>query len=137
CKGYPPLHRVHERSNEGAPPIGAFDGSCMGRTARAFQVHLQPAADGPPAHGSLPLDVNEPTRRVPPMPHVATSPADLMTTIGGAAHLDGGRLVIDDEKAFRDGASRDLAWTAVFAEDDATKAAAQWLVWEASQELGA
>src|SRR6476659_7544374 len=71
------------------------------------------------------------------MPHVATSPADLMTTIGGAAHLDGGRLVIDDEKAFRDVASRDLAWTAVFAEDDATKAAAQWLVWEASQELGA
>jgi fructose/tagatose bisphosphate aldolase len=71
------------------------------------------------------------------MPHVATSPADLMTTIGGAAHLDGGRLVIDDEKAFRDVASRDLAWTAVFAEDDTTKAAAQWLVWEASQELGA
>src|SRR6185503_4500777 len=71
------------------------------------------------------------------MPHVATSPADLMTAIGSAAHLDGGRLVIDDEKAFRDVASRDLAWSAVFAADDATKAAAQWLVWEASQELGA
>ena len=71
------------------------------------------------------------------MPHVATSPADLMTAIGSAAHLDGGRLVIDDEKAFRDVASRDLAWTAVFAADDATKAAAQWLVWEASQELDA
>ena len=71
------------------------------------------------------------------MPHVATSPADLMTTIGGAAHIDGGRLVIDDEKAFRDVASRDLAWTAAFAEDDETKQAAQWLVWEASQELGA
>jgi fructose-bisphosphate aldolase, class II len=71
------------------------------------------------------------------MPHVATSPADLMTTIGGAAHLDGDRLVIDDEGAFRDAASRDLAWTAAFAEDDATKEAAQWLVWEASQSLGA
>jgi len=71
------------------------------------------------------------------MPHVATSPADLMRTIGAAAHLDGDRLVIDDEKGFRDVASRDLAWTAAFAEDDATKAAAQWLVWEASQELGA
>ena len=70
------------------------------------------------------------------MPHVATSPADLMATIEGAAHIDGGRLVIDDEKAFRDVASRDLAWTAAFA-DDATKQAAQWLVWEASQELGA
>jgi fructose-bisphosphate aldolase, class II len=71
------------------------------------------------------------------MPNVATSPADLMTAIGSAAHLDGGRLIIDDEKAFRDVASRDLAWSAVFAADDATKAAAQWLVWEASQELGA
>jgi len=71
------------------------------------------------------------------MPHVATSPSDLMTTIGAAAHVDGGRLVIDDEKAFRDVASRDLAWTAAFAEDDETKVAAQWLVWEASQELGA
>ena len=54
------------------------------------------------------------------MPHVATSPADLMTTIGAAAHLDGDRLVIDDEKAFRESAIRDLAWTAAFAEDDAT-----------------
>jgi fructose/tagatose bisphosphate aldolase len=71
------------------------------------------------------------------MPHVATSPADLMMTIGDAAHIDGDRLVIDDEKAFRDVATRDLAWTAAFAEDDETKAAAQWLVWEASQELGA
>ena len=71
------------------------------------------------------------------MPHVATSPADLMTTIGAAAHIDGDRLVVDDERAFRDVASRDLAWTAAFAEDDATKEAAQWLVWEASQALGA
>ena len=34
-------------------------------------------------------------------------------------------------------AIRDLAWTAAFSTDDATTAAAQWLVWEASQELGA
>jgi fructose/tagatose bisphosphate aldolase len=71
------------------------------------------------------------------MPHVATSPAELMSTIGAAAHLDGERLVIDDEKAFRDAAIRDLAWTAAFATDDATQLAAQWLVWEASQGLGA
>ena len=32
---------------------------------------------------------------------------------------------------------RDLAWTAAFSTDEATTAAAQWLVWEASQELGA
>ena len=71
------------------------------------------------------------------MPHVATSPAELMSTIGAAAHLDGERLVIDDESAFRDTAIRDLAWTAAFATDDATQLAAQWLVWEASQALGA
>ncbi len=35
------------------------------------------------------------------MPHVATSPTDLLETIRPAAHLDGDRLVIDDEAAFR------------------------------------
>ena len=71
------------------------------------------------------------------MPHVATSPADLLETIRPAAHLDGERLVIDDEPAFRQTAIRDLAWTAAFSTDEATTAAAQWLVWEASQALGA
>jgi fructose/tagatose bisphosphate aldolase len=71
------------------------------------------------------------------MPHVATSPADLIETIAPTAHLDGERLVIDDEPRFRDTAIRDLAWTAAFSTDDATTAAAQWLIWEASQELGA
>ena len=71
------------------------------------------------------------------MPHVATSPQDLIETIRPAAHLDGDRLVIDDERPFRDTAIRDLAWTAAFSTDDATTEAAQWLVWEASQELGA
>ena len=71
------------------------------------------------------------------MPHVATSPADLLQTIRPAAHLDGERLVVDDETAFRASAIRDLAWTAAFSTDEATTAAAQWLIWEASQELGA
>ena len=71
------------------------------------------------------------------MPHVATSPADLLTALTGRAHLDGERLVIDDEAGFRAEGIRDLAWTAAFTEDEATAAAAQWLVWEASQELGA
>jgi fructose/tagatose bisphosphate aldolase len=71
------------------------------------------------------------------MPHVAASPADLIERIRPAAHLDGDRLGIDDEAAFRDSAIRDLAWTAAFAEDDPTREAAQWLVWEASQALGA
>ena len=71
------------------------------------------------------------------MPHVATSPADLLETIRPAAHLDGDLLVIDDEAAFRSTAIRDLAWTAAFSTDDATTAATQWIIWEASQALGA
>jgi fructose/tagatose bisphosphate aldolase len=71
------------------------------------------------------------------MPHVATSPADLLDTLRGVAHLDADRLVIDDESAFRDTGIRDLAWTAAFSTDEATTQAAQWLIWEASQELGA
>ena len=71
------------------------------------------------------------------MPHVATSPADLLETIRPVAHLDGERLVIDDERAFRDATIRDLAWTAAFSEDEATTVAAQWIVWEASQALEA
>ena len=61
------------------------------------------------------------------MPHVATSPADLLQTIRPAAHLDGDLLVIDDEAAFRRDGIRDLAWTAAFSTDEATTAAAQWI----------
>ena len=71
------------------------------------------------------------------MPHVATSPADLLDALRGTARLDGDQLVIDDEGTFRDAGIRDLAWTAAFSTDDATTQAAQWLVWEASQSLGA
>ena len=71
------------------------------------------------------------------MPTVATNPTELLNVLTGSAHLDGERLVIDAEAAFRDGGIRDLAWTAAFSSDEATAAAAQWLVWEASQVLRA
>ena len=71
------------------------------------------------------------------MPHVATSIADLLGNLAGIAHIDGDRLVIDDEARFRSQAAADLAWTAAFTEDDATAEAVRWLVWEASQALGA
>jgi fructose/tagatose bisphosphate aldolase len=71
------------------------------------------------------------------MPHVASSPTDLLDALGGAAHLEGERVVIDDESAFRGTGIRDLAWTAAFSDDEAATATAQWLVWEASQALGA
>ena len=70
------------------------------------------------------------------MPHVATSIADLLEHLRGAAHVEGDRLVIDDEARFRADAIRDLAWTAAFTTDDPTAEAARWLVWEASQALG-
>ena len=71
------------------------------------------------------------------MPHVAERVPDLIDRLGGAAHLEGDRLVIDDETTFRDATIRDLAWTAAFASDEATVAAAQWLVHEAARVLGA
>ena len=71
------------------------------------------------------------------MPHVADRVSDLISRLGTAAHVGAGRVVIDDERAFRGDVIRDLAWTAAFAEDEATTAAAQWLVREAARELGA
>ena len=71
------------------------------------------------------------------MPHVATSIADLLATLAGAAHVEDDRLVIDDGAKFRAEAIKDLAWTAAFTTDEPTAEAARWLVWEASQALGA
>ena len=72
-----------------------------------------------------------------PMPHVATSPADLLGHLAGIAHVDGDRLVIDDEAALRAARIRDLAWTATFSDGRGHIEAARWIVWEASQALGA
>jgi fructose/tagatose bisphosphate aldolase len=71
------------------------------------------------------------------MPYVATSAPDLLARLDGIAHLEGARLVIDDEARFRDTGVRDVAWTAAFAGDEGAVEAARWLVWEAAQELGA
>jgi fructose/tagatose bisphosphate aldolase len=71
------------------------------------------------------------------MPYVASSPADLLARLSGTAHVAGDALVIDDAARFRSEAAADLAWTAAFTTDDATAEAARWIVWEASQALGA
>ncbi len=71
------------------------------------------------------------------MPTVASTPAQVLDLLRGLAHLEGERLVIDDEPAFRERGIRDLAWTATFSDDQATIEAARWIVWEASQALGA
>jgi fructose/tagatose bisphosphate aldolase len=71
------------------------------------------------------------------MPTVATSPAALLDAIAPSARLDGERLIVEDEAAFRGDPIRALAWTAAFSDDAPTTETAQWLVWEASQALGA
>jgi fructose/tagatose bisphosphate aldolase len=71
------------------------------------------------------------------MPHVAESVTDLLARLAGTAHVDGDRLVVDDEASFRGEPIRDLAWTAAFADDGPIVEAAQWLVHEAARELGA
>ena len=71
------------------------------------------------------------------MPHVATSASDLLARLEGIVTIAGDGLAVVDEERLRGDAIRDLAWTAAFGEDDAAVAAAQWIVWEASQALGA
>ncbi|HXG39759.1 MAG TPA: class II fructose-bisphosphate aldolase [Candidatus Limnocylindrales bacterium] len=70
------------------------------------------------------------------MPTVASSVGELLRTLNGAARLDGERLIVVDEAALRARAA-DLAWTSAFSPDEATVEAARWIVWEASQALGA
>ena len=68
---------------------------------------------------------------------VAGSVPELLAALAGIAHVEGERLVVDDEARFRAAGIRDLAWTAAFTTDDPTAEAARWIVWEASQTLGA
>ena len=71
------------------------------------------------------------------MPEVSTSVSDLLSRLSGIVDWHEGRFVIDDVARLRADGMRDLAWTAAFSEDPATIEAAQWIVWEAAQELGA
>ena len=71
------------------------------------------------------------------MPHVASSPADLLAHLEGVAHLDGDRLVIDDEARVPVRGRGRPRVDGRLTTDDPTAEAVRWLVWEASQELGA
>lgn len=72
-----------------------------------------------------------------PYPTPASSVADLLAALSGSAHLSDGRLVIDDEARLRSDGIRAAAWTATFSDDKDVVEAARWIVWEASQALGA
>ena len=71
------------------------------------------------------------------MATVAASIPELIALLDGSAHIEGDRVVVTDEAAFRGQAIEDLAWTQTFSDDAATVEAARWIIWEASQVLGA
>ena len=48
------------------------------------------------------------------MPYVAVAVPELLDRLRDSAHLDGDRLVVDDEPRFRGDVIRDLAWTAAW-----------------------
>jgi fructose-bisphosphate aldolase class II len=69
-------------------------------------------------------------------PTVAGSVEELLGLLSGIAHLEGGRLILDDEAAMRDRGIRDIVWTATFSSEPPVIEAARWLVWETGQALG-
>ena len=71
------------------------------------------------------------------MATVATSIPELLALLDGTARVEGDRVVVTDEAGFRSRTIEDLAWTQTFSEDEDTVEAARWLIWEASQVLGA
>jgi len=71
------------------------------------------------------------------MPTVAATVPDLLGLLDGIARVEDGRLSVLDEAAFRGPGIRDVAWSATFGTDADVVDAARWIVWEASQELGA
>jgi fructose/tagatose bisphosphate aldolase len=71
------------------------------------------------------------------VPSVERSVSDLLSRLSGIVHVHDGALEIADPDRLRADGIRDLAWTAAFGEDPATVEAAQWIVWEAAQALGA
>jgi len=71
------------------------------------------------------------------MPTVAASVPELLGLLDGIVRIEGDRLVVVDEAVLRGKGIRDIAWTATFSGDAATVEAARWIVWEASQQLGA
>ena len=69
-------------------------------------------------------------------PTPAGSVTELMAALEGIAHIEDGRLVIDDEARFRAEGIRSTVWSATFSAEKDVVDAARWIVWEASQELG-
>src|SRR5688500_18943538 len=70
-------------------------------------------------------------------PQPARSVAELLRALEESAREFDCHLVIDDEPGFRGYGVRTAVWSATFSEDPAVVEAAHWIIWEASQTLGA
>ena len=70
-------------------------------------------------------------------PTPAQSVTDLLHALDPYCRVEGPSVRITDEHGFRTDGIKTLVWTATFSDDADTVAAARWLVWQASQELGA
>ena len=71
-----------------------------------------------------------------PYPQPAQSISELLTSLSGARVTDGA-LIVDEEAAFRADGVRSAVWSATFSEDSGVIEVARWIIWEASQALGA
>ena len=87
--------------------------------------------------GTDPQGPQRPRRYHLIVPNVEGSVSDLLSRLSGIVHVHDGAIEIVDPARLRADGIRDLAWTAAFGEDPATVEAAQWIVWEAAQALGA
>src|SRR5688572_2872414 len=70
-------------------------------------------------------------------PTPAMSVGELLGQIEGSAHVADGKLVIDSEAHMREEGIRACVWSATFSVSDDVVEVARWLIWEASQRLGA
>jgi fructose/tagatose bisphosphate aldolase len=70
-------------------------------------------------------------------PTPASSVSELLQALEGSAHVDGSSLIIDDPAAFRERGVRTAVWSATFSPEPNVVEAARWIIWQASQELGA
>ncbi len=72
-----------------------------------------------------------------PDPQPAESVAELMRSLDTVARVSDAGLVIDDEGGFRADGVRSAVWSATFSPDPSVIEVARWIIWEASQLLGA
>ena len=70
-------------------------------------------------------------------PTPAGSVGELLRSLEDSLHLEGEQLTIDDEAAFRRQGVQRAVWSATFSDQPDVIEAARWIVWEASQQLGA